>query len=187
MDVGAEYAVCSEHSGVQVRHRHADLDGWRVGHAGDAHQAAHTLGDEVVAGSFGVRTGAAESRDRAVNEGRIGCRHLLVSQAETVHRSRPVVFDHYVGVFCEPTCRFESALLFEVQHHATLVAVHGEKCCRLTAHKGRAHVAGIIPPRRLLDLDDVCAHVGQEHRAKRPRQDLAAVHDLHPFQGQRHR
>ena len=112
---------------------------------------------------------------------------LLVSEAEAVYCSRPEVFDHDVGVARQPPGGFDSALLLEVQHDAALVAVHSEERRRLAAHERRAHVTGIIAAGRFLDLDYVRAHVCQEHRAKRPGEDLAAVDDLHAFQGQGHR
>ncbi|MOA33003.1 hypothetical protein D3C78_1542610 [compost metagenome] len=56
----------------QVRHRVARLHGagarLAIGHAGDAHQAAHGLEDGVVAGQVAIGAGLAESGNRAIHQ-----------------------------------------------------------------------------------------------------------------------
>src|SRR3712207_7308963 len=49
--------------------------------AGDAHDAAHRLGDEVEAAAVLVGTGAAEARERAVDQAGVVLPEVLVAEA----------------------------------------------------------------------------------------------------------
>ena len=67
-----EDARAGEDAGRDVGDRRPDLDGRPAGpFPGDAHQPAHALGDEIVAAAIGIRPGAAEARNGAVDEPRI--------------------------------------------------------------------------------------------------------------------
>ena len=82
----ARIATVGVHAGEQVGHGHADLLRAAaravVALAGHAHQAAHALHGEVVAGALAVGPGLAEAGDRAVDEAR-------VARAAGVGASRP--------------------------------------------------------------------------------------------------
>src|SRR3546814_13617258 len=64
--------------------------------AGHAHQPAHALDQEVVAGARGIGPGLAEAGDRAVDQPRIDLR-----QAVVIERSE----ERRVGKECVSTCR----------------------------------------------------------------------------------
>ncbi len=67
-DVRRQDGVAAEQRAGQVRDRHADLDGRALRLAGDAHDAAHALEDQVEAGPLAVRPGLAEAGGRAVDD-----------------------------------------------------------------------------------------------------------------------
>ncbi len=73
------------HAGHQVGHGHARLLRTAarqvVALAGDAHQAAHALNHEVVAGAAGVGAGLAEAGDGAVDQARVHFLETGVVQA----------------------------------------------------------------------------------------------------------
>jgi hypothetical protein len=84
-------------AGEHVDDGHADLRRRPVGLAGDRHQAALGLEDEVVAGPV-----VAEAADRAVDQLRVLARELLVPGAEPLGGAGPEVLDHDVRVAGEP-------------------------------------------------------------------------------------
>ena len=65
--------------------------------AGEAHDAAHRLGDEVEAAPVLVGPGAAEAGQRAVDQAGIVLAQILVAEAEALHRARREILDQHVG------------------------------------------------------------------------------------------
>src|SRR5439155_5282178 len=87
----AQNAEDPEEPGAEVGDRHADLDRGSVGAAGGAHDAAHALGDEVVAAAARVRPRLAEARDGAVDEPRVDQAERVVVDAEPSRHARAIV------------------------------------------------------------------------------------------------
>src|SRR5262249_47029229 len=75
-----------------------------------------------------------------------------------------------------------AVLALQVEHDGALVAVH--------AHEQRAHVlalgmlgaVALAVAARILDLDDVGAHIAQGLRRGRPEDELGEVEDAHPVE-----
>src|SRR6185503_9669742 len=74
-----------------------------VGLAGNAHHSAHALDHEVIAGPLAVRTGLAESGDRAVDQARMHAVEIVIAQAVTRQVAVLVVFDKDIAFAGERT------------------------------------------------------------------------------------
>ena len=74
--------------------------------AGDAHQAAHALDEEVVAGAVAVGPGLAEAGDRAVDEPFVLLRQPRVVEPVPRERSDLVIFDEHIGARGQPAHQF---------------------------------------------------------------------------------
>ena len=67
--------------------------------------------------------------------------------------------------------------LLEIERQALLVAVDAEEIRAFFADERRSPAARIVSPAGLLDLDDARAHVGEQHRAVRARENARQVDD----------
>ena len=66
--------------------------------AGDAHEAAHALGHEVVAGAVLFRAGLPEPGHGAVNDSRIDRLDVLIAEPITREVAYLVVFDQHIDL-----------------------------------------------------------------------------------------
>ena len=172
----AEDAEDAEEARAQVGDRHAHLHRWAVGTARRAHDAAHALGNEVVAAAVRVGPGLPEARDRTVDEPRIDLPQRLVVDAEPARHARPIVFDQHVGGCDQPCEDGDGFRPLQVEREAALVPVHGEKGTRDAGRDLELHVSARLSPRRL-HLDHVRAHVAEQHAAVRTGHDLGQIDD----------
>ena len=172
--------------GRDVGDRDADLrrvTAVGVGRAGDRHQPGLGLEQEVVARPADERPGRAVAADREMDEARVERGEDVVPEPEPGEAVRSEVLDEDVGVGEESAQHVGAGGLLQVEPEAALVAVDrevvgGGPASRRSslAHPRRAPAAGRVALGRL-DLDDVGAEVGQEHRRVRPGEDRRAVDD----------
>ena len=80
----------------QVRDRHAVLHRLALGLAGQRHEPAHRLDDEVVARLVAARPVLPEAGDRAVYKSGIGGGQARVVEAELGQLARQEIFQHHV-------------------------------------------------------------------------------------------
>ena len=174
-----------EHPGHHVADRDADLGraaAVLVRRAGDRHQAARGLDDEVVARPVGGGSVGAVAGDGEVDEARIQPLELVVVEAEAGEAAGPEVLDEDVAAAEQPAQDLGARLRLEVEPDRSLVPVDGQVV------GGGSGPVGLGPdPRRppgarpvavgWLDLDDVRPEIAQEHRAVRPGQDRRAIDD----------
>jgi len=86
-------AHAGENSRRDVGDRGANLDGRSARpFAGDAHEAAHALRYQTGAGALGVRLGAPEAEDRAVDQSRVLPAQLRVAETQALHHAAAVAF-----------------------------------------------------------------------------------------------
>jgi hypothetical protein len=167
--IGADDAQGGQDAGVQVGHRAAHLHRRPPGLAGDAHQAADTLGDEIEAALVGRRAGAAVARDRAVDQRRVDGLQLGHTQAQAVERAAAVVLGQHVGGFDQTLEHAPPAFGLQVQRDAALVAVHHHEGRRFAVDAGLGIAPRVVAAGHFLDLDDVGAEVGEQGAAARDR------------------
>ncbi len=158
--------------------------------AGDAHEAAHPLDDEVVAGAVRVRARLAEARHRAIDEAGLHGRERRVVEPVFRELADLVVLEHDVALRGELADDPLALGRRDIDRHRALVAVRGE-VVRGFAGVGavrrlqvrRAPVPGVVAALRALDLDHVGAEIGKRLRAPRAREHAAQVQDADVAEG----
>jgi hypothetical protein len=132
-----------------------------AGLAGDVHDPAHRLDDEVVAGAGGVGTVLPEAGDRAVDDARVLRGDGGVVEAEPGEAADLEVLDHDIGRGGEAARGGEVLRVAEVEGDRALAAVgRVEVGGRAILGEGRAPAAGLVALGRL-DLDDVGTEIGE--------------------------
>jgi len=184
-----------------IRHRDADLYGFStrcgVGFAGDAHQAGHSLDEEVVTRALPIRARLTESGDRAVDESGVVGAERRVIQAVFFEPADLEVLDDDIALSSERSHDLLALGLGEVDRYRALSAIGAKEvrgiargpirvdagpCCE----RG-APAAGIVTGSGSLDLD----HAGAEIREGLPRpgarEDAAELEHANLAQRCRHR
>ncbi len=167
------------HAGHQVGDRDAGLlraaARLAVALAGNAHEAANTLHDEIVTGALRIRPGLPEAGHRAVDQ--IGLHFFERRVIEAVFLQLPdlVVFQHHValrGQFADDPLAFGRS---DIDGDRALVAVCREVVggfARVGAFRcfqvRRPPVAGVVADFGSFDLDDVGAEISERLRAPGP-------------------
>ncbi|CAM5269357.1 hypothetical protein STANM309S_00684 [Streptomyces tanashiensis] len=179
---GGEHAEARVEAGDDVDQGDPRLRALPVRFARHAHEAAHGLDEQVVAGQPGA-LGGAEAGHRAVDESGVAGPYVLVSEAELLHRAGAEVLDEDVRAVHDRAGRGQVLGVGEVERHGALVPVHAEEVRGLAGGERRSPRARVVPRARSFDLDHVRAQVGEEHRHVRPGEHPAEVGDDDPGQG----
>src|SRR5262249_60399679 len=95
------------------------------GHAGDAHEAAHPLGDRVVAGTVSVGARLSEAADRDVHDARVRGPHGLVADAQSVGHAGDEVLNEDIGAGSQVAEESRAVRMLEIERDSPLVAVDG--------------------------------------------------------------
>ncbi len=169
-------AVGGRHAGDEIGDGVAHLDGRPVGKAREVHHAGLALHDEVVARPRGLGAALAEPGDRAVDQPRVRFAKGLEAEAEALHRAGTEVLQHYIGARDEPAQDGLPLRRLEVEGEALLAAINRHEVGGLAPREGRPS-ARVVSLARLLDLDDLGAHVAQRHGAEGARQHAGEVDD----------
>src|SRR5262245_17015090 len=176
VEQGVADAERGEDAGREVEERDAGPDRRAAGLARDRHDSAECLHERLVAGAVLARSGAPERRDRAIDEARVERGQRVVAQAEALHRPRPEILDEDVGALDQIAEDLGALRRLQIERQVSLVAVDHEVRRRLPALVGRPGTR-LVARARVFHLDDVGAHVGQEHAAKGPGQDAREIED----------
>ncbi|MNS90590.1 hypothetical protein D3C72_1246460 [compost metagenome] len=178
----------------QVGDGHAGLlraaAGQVVALAGQAHEAAHALDDEVIARARGVRAGLAEAGDRAVDQVGLDLPERLIVQAVLPELADLVVLQHHVALRGQVAHDLLALGRADVAGDRALVAVGGQVVGGLggvaavfVLEPGRAPGAGIVAGAGALDLDHIGAEIGKVLGAPWPGEDAGQVEDAEMAQG----
>ena len=163
------------------------------GRAGQAHEAAHALRHQVIAGARRVGPGLAEAGDRAVDQPRALGREARIVEAELLEAADLEVLEQHVGARRE---LLDDALALgglEVELDRALAAIGAVEIggAQMAAvgrrHERRAPAAGVVAGALALDLDHVGAEIGQNLAGPRPGQDAGKLENAHTGQRTRHR
>src|SRR5262249_58070558 len=95
--------------------------------AGEAHDAAHRLRDEIETAPMPVRPGATEPGERAIDQGRIVLAQLLVAKAEPLHHTGREILDEHVSLADQPAQDLRPAWRLQVERATALLPVHHPK------------------------------------------------------------
>ncbi len=165
----------------EIRDLHAGHRGRPSG--GTAHREHARERDviEIVAGAMRVRPGLAVAADRAHDDLRVLRRQRRVAEAELVHHAGTKALDDDVGALDHRQQRVALRRHLEIERERALAAVDREVACGHAALARRKR-AQVIADARILDLDDVRAHVGEDHRQVRTGKQAREVEDLRAAQ-----
>ncbi len=98
-------------TGEDIDPCNADLLRLAIGCAGQVHDAAHALDQEIITGLGGAGAGLAEAGDRTIDEARVEGGERWVIEPVTGKAAELEIFDEHVGAGDE---RFEAGELFGV-------------------------------------------------------------------------
>ena len=172
------------HAGHHVGDGHAHLGRLAVGVAGDAHDPAHGLGQQVVARTRCVGAGLPETGDAGVDEAGEALLDLVIGEAMAGKVADLIVLDEDVGALQQLEQDRPALGLSEVQSDGALVAVGAEVIGALggvvavaVLQEGRAPAPDIVAGPRPLDLDHVGPEIAQGLGGDRGGQDARGVDD----------
>ena len=133
---------------------------------GHAHDAAHSLADDVVAGEVLIRPGVPETGYARINDVGVEFLYFCIADPQIVHCSGSEIFQDDIGVFRQIEKNLPAPRVFQIKNQALLVAVEVHEIGALGADKRRVLPRIITGPRHF-DLDDFSSHVPQQQRAER--------------------
>ncbi|VXC25887.1 conserved hypothetical protein [Burkholderia sp. 8Y] len=182
------------HAGHQVRDRDAGFlraaARLAVALAGDAHEPADALNDEVVARALRIRTRLAEARHRAIDDVRLHLLQRFIVEPVLLQLADLVVLQHDIALRGQLA---HDALAFfrgDIHCDGPLVAIRRQIVggfARVRAVRrleiGWTPVARVVTGVGPLDLDDVRAEIGQGLRAPRARQHAGQIEYADMAQG----
>ena len=137
--------------------------------AGEAHDPAHPLHDEVVRRPRPARPVLSESRDAAEDRAPVEGPNAAGREPEPLEGPGAEVLDDDVGALDKPLEDLLPIRVLEIQRDAPLVAVDREVVRGDPADLRRRPFAGLVALSGLLDLHDVGAVVREHERAVRTR------------------
>ena len=167
-----------EHAGHHVGLGHAHHHRVAARLAGEAHDPAHPLHDEVVSGPGATGAILAEAADVTHDDARRDRADAVVGEAEVRERPRAEVLDQHIAALDHS---LEHALplgVLEVEGDAPLVAIDREVIRRHALDLRRHPRPGLVTGPRELDLDDVGAVVGEHQRAIRTGERAREIEDV---------
>ncbi|MNZ61580.1 hypothetical protein D3C78_796800 [compost metagenome] len=132
---------------------------------------------DVVPGAILVRTGLAIAGDRHVNQPRIDRPQCLIAQPQALHHARAKLLKDNVMVLQQLLDHLQRLGLLEIQRQAALVAIEVGVAGRDALVVGRQYPQQVHAGRRL-DAHYLGAHVRQQQRGKRPRQQCREIQNL---------
>ena len=154
--------------------------------AGDAHDAAHGLRDQIVAGAVRVGPRLAEAGDRAVDQAGVHFLERGVIEAVLGEAAHLVVLDQHIRALDQPLHHRlplgrgeveRDRALPPVGRHVVGGIVGGLAAARI-AQEGRPPAARVVAHARPFDLDHIGAEIGQQLACPGARQDAAQVEHL---------
>jgi hypothetical protein len=161
-------AVGREQAAHEVDERGAGFQRPPVRLAGHAHEPAHGLQEEVVAGHPGGGLAGPERGHRARDEARVGRTQRLPVDAPRRHQAGPEGLQQHVGALAQRPRETAVALVGEVERHRALVAVQPQEVRALAVAPRRSPRAGVVAAVRALDLDHIRAEIAEQHRSVGP-------------------
>src|SRR5207253_7557394 len=106
--------------------------------AGDAHDAAHALGDEVVAAAMRVGARGPEAGDRAVDQAWVDRPELVPVDAQAPRGAGTIVLHEHVGGLHQAMDDLDARRPLEIDGDPALAAVHREEGAAVAVLAGRA-------------------------------------------------
>ena len=178
---GRQHADGQVQAAQHVAHGGAAAGGGTAGPAGGAHQAAHGLAHDVVAGALAEGAGVAEAGAGAVDDAGVDLLQHVIAQAQLLHGAGAVVLDDHIGLLHHLLEDLLGLGVLQVQGDTHLAAVEVRIVNALIVDKG-AHAPAVIALAGLLDLDDRGAHIRHQRTAIGAGQHTGQVQNNDAFQ-----
>ena len=157
-----------------------------VGGAGNAHRAAHGLGNRLEAFEIAVRPVGAEALDGGIDQPRVQFRQNIVPEAQTIQRTGSEILQQHVGPGNNLLEKFLALFGFQIQRQASFVGIEDQEkqavAVGFVAHVGAGDVAAF----RLLQLDHVGAKEAEDLGAGRAGLIMGHVDDTDAGEGLGH-
>src|SRR5262250_213703 len=183
---GERDAVSRVHPRRHVRDGRAAAHAVRARLAGDGDHPALRLEDEIESGAVPIRAVLTEAGDGAIDDAGVSLARHLIAEAEALEGARAIVLEHHVRALHEPEEELLAARMLEVDLDPLLVAMQAHEVRGLSAGQPRPPRARDVPRALGLELDHLCAEVGEHGRAERSGQRVAQIEDAHPFERHLH-
>src|SRR4051812_10674079 len=167
--------------GARVADLRAGDERRAVRHAGGAHRPAHRLRNVFIRLEVRVRSGGAETLDRAHDNLRIDLADLLPGKAEALEHAWAEVLHDDVALLQEVDEYLLALARLHVDGDRALVAVEHREVERVGVRHVAQLAAGRIPL-RILELDDVGAHPREQLRAGWPGLHVRHVENSYALQ-----
>src|SRR6266702_3957275 len=165
----------------QVAQRNPKFGRWPVRLAVDAERPGQGLHDDVEGGAVAQRAVHAEPRDRAIDQPRVEGGQCFVSQPQSIHDARAVVFNENVAPGCELLDQRHAGRGFQIDDDALLAAVYAQEIVTLSLTERRKGT-GLVTRSWGLDLEHLRAQIGQGERGCRSRQHASEVENTNSLQ-----
>ena len=172
------------HAGHIVDHRQTEPRRRPVRLAGHGEESAFRLHQVVVARPIGPAVVAAISGQMRTDDARIDVLQRGVVEAELCRLIAAQIVHHRIGTRDQIGEDLAALRMLQVEREAALVEVEAlvkEAVVipqKIRPGRAREVAAGV----GILNLDDIGAHVGEEHRAIGPGAELLERQDAHPCQ-----
>ena len=162
-------------AGQNIDKRHPDLHRHAVRFAGHAHQPAHALDHEIIAGAVRVGPVLAEAGDRAIDNPRIHSAQRLVIQPVSGQPADLEILDKHIAFGGKPAQDVGAFRCGDVDGERSLVAVDRTEiggsgsgvAVGVAGHlvgEWRAPASRVITASRAFDLDDVGTEIAEHLR-----------------------
>ena len=99
LDQRCQDAHAAVHAGHHIADSHTGTGRFRTGPSGDAHGAAHSLGDEVIAGPGRIGTVLAKSGNGSEDDARIQCLAFFIAESQFLDDAGTHIFQKHIGRF----------------------------------------------------------------------------------------
>src|SRR5207302_8680909 len=119
------------------------------------------------------------SGGRHVHKAGIQLAERRVAELQIGHGPRPKVLHHDIGAADKLAEYLLSLRRFEIERDRALVAIQADEGRAFAVQQGR-HMADLVAAVRRLDLDDLCAQVGELHPTERSGHVIAHLQDPDP-------
>jgi len=117
-----EHPFAGDQRGKKVREDEAEFFALTAGRARYAGQTRNCLRDRIHAGLAAIRTSAAESRGRGVNDSRVDRDDRVVTNAKPVGYSRPPVLQGDIAMACNIQSLGDIVGIFQIENYRLLAA-----------------------------------------------------------------
>ena len=173
-------------AGKNIGERHAGFLRWAIRLAGDVHQAAHTLNDEVIPRPGSVRATLTEAGNRAIDNSGIDGGDACEIEAVLGEPADLEVFYNNIGIGRQRSHTVSPFLRRKVDNAGSLAAIRGMKIRGITAavaalDKRRAPGACVVAT-RAFHLQYIGAEIGEYLSGPRPGEDTCKLKDANASQ-----